>query len=66
MPKMKTKRAAAKRFSLTGSGKIKRGKPNLRHNLENRQHKTKKKAGKADLVHQADYCRIINTLPYGA
>ena len=33
MPKMKTKRAAAKRFDVTGSGKFRRRKQNLRHIL---------------------------------
>ena len=28
MPKMKTNRAAAKRFKVTGTGKLKRMKPN--------------------------------------
>ena len=33
MPKIKTNRGAAKRFKLTGSGKIKRKKAGLRHIL---------------------------------
>ena len=33
MPKMKTKRSAAKRFDVTGSGKFRRRKQNLRHIL---------------------------------
>ena len=33
MPKIKTRRAAAKRFELTGSGKYKRRRQNLRHIL---------------------------------
>ena len=33
MPKMKTKRAAMKRFTVTGSGKLKRGRANKRHIL---------------------------------
>ena len=33
MPKIKTRRAAAKRFQLTGSGKFKRRRQNLRHIL---------------------------------
>ena len=33
MPKMKTKKASAKRFSLTGTGKVKYKKMNLRHIL---------------------------------
>ncbi len=33
MPKMKTKQAAAKRFSMTASGKLKRGVAGKRHRL---------------------------------
>ena len=33
MPKIKTKRSAAKRFSVTGSGKFRRRRQNLRHIL---------------------------------
>ncbi len=33
MPKMKTKRAARKRFKVTGSGKIKRGSANKQHRM---------------------------------
>ena len=36
MPKMKTRRSAEKRFSATGSGKIKRRRGGLRHNLGKR------------------------------
>ena len=42
MPKMKTRRAAAKRFSLTANGKFKRKRANLRHNLEKRTQVQKK------------------------
>lgn len=64
MPKMKTKRAAAKRFSLTGTGKFKRRRQNLRHILEKKPHKVKKKNGKPDLVHAADLKNVTNCLPY--
>ena len=43
MPKIKTRRSAAKRFSQTGSGKFKRRRQNLRHIL------TKKAASRKDL-----------------
>ena len=36
MPKMKTKKSSAKRFHLTGSGKVKYKKMNLRHILTKR------------------------------
>ena len=43
MPKMKTKRAAAKRFKLTGSGKLMRFKANKRHILTKKSTKRKRK-----------------------
>ncbi len=41
MPKMKTKKSAAKRYSLTGTGKVKYKKMNLRHILTKRSPKRK-------------------------
>ena len=64
MPKMKTKRAAAKRFSLTGTGKFKRRRKNLRHILEKKPHKVKKKNGKPDLVHASDIKNVTMMMPY--
>jgi len=42
MPKMKTKKAASKRFSLTASGKVKYKKMNLRHILTKKSSKRKR------------------------
>ena len=42
MPKMKTSRAAAKRFKLTGSGKLKRNKAYKRHILTKKTTKNKR------------------------
>ena len=42
MPKMKTKKSASKRFSLTGTGKVKYKKMNLRHILTKRSPKRKR------------------------
>ena len=50
MPKMKTKRAAAKRFSMTATGKIKRRKQGLRHILTKKTHKRKKNLGTTTYV----------------
>lgn len=41
-PKMKTVRAAAKRFTLTGTGKFKFKRKGLRHNLSNKNRKRKR------------------------
>ena len=54
MPKMKTRRGAAKRFKLTGSGRIKRNKANHRHMLIRRSSKAKRKMRQSELVSKAD------------
>ena len=64
MPKMKTRRAAAKRFSKTGGNKYKRKNAGMRHNLEGRPKKAKKGLIKIDYVHQADVARVKKMLPY--
>lgn len=50
MPKMKTKRAASKRYSLTANGKVKYKKMNLRHILTKKSSKRKRKLRKAGFV----------------
>jgi large subunit ribosomal protein L35 len=62
MPKQKTKRAAMKRFSLTGTGKIKRSRANKRHILTKKSTKRKNQLGKSALVSSADYRRTIKLL----
>ncbi len=64
MPKMKTRRAVAKRFQATGTGKLKRKRANLRHILEKKSQKMKKRAVKTDYVHASDVKRVKNCLPY--
>jgi large subunit ribosomal protein L35 len=62
MPKQKTKRAAMKRFKLTGRGAIKRGHAKTRHILTKKTRKKKNQLGKAALVSSADYPRTIKLL----
>jgi large subunit ribosomal protein L35 len=62
VPKQKTKRAAMKRFSLTGRGKIKRSRANKRHILTKKTTKRKNQLGKSALVSSADYRRTIKLL----
>ena len=64
MPKMKTRRAVAARFSKTGTGKLKRRRMNLRHILEKKPTKAKKRNGKTDYVHAADEKNIKAMIPY--
>jgi large subunit ribosomal protein L35 len=64
MPKIKTNRAAAKRFKLTAKGKVKRRRGYLRHILTNKTRKQKRRLGKSALVHKADEKRMKKLLPY--
>lgn len=64
MPKMKTKRGAAKRFKLTGSGQIKRGKAYTSHILTKKTTKRKRNLRKSALVNCADVKGIRRILPY--
>lgn len=64
MPKMKTKRGAAKRFKATASGKIKRRKGWKSHLLEWKSPKRRRRLRKGTLVSKADARRIKRLLPY--
>jgi large subunit ribosomal protein L35 len=64
MPKMKTKRAAAKRFKVTSSGKIKIKKANLRHILTKKSTSLKRGKRKPGYVDPVDYPNIKRSLPY--
>lgn len=65
MPKMKTKRAAAKRYKLTGTGKIKIKRNNLRHILTKNSSDSKRKKRKTGYLEQADVRQAKRMLPYG-
>jgi large subunit ribosomal protein L35 len=64
MPKMKTKRGAAKRFKVTGSGKIKRAKAFTSHILTKKSTKRKRNLRKSGLVDSTDIKGIRRILPY--
>lgn len=64
MPKMKTKRGAAKRFKATASGKIKRRKGWKSHLLEWKSPKRRRRLRKSTLVSKEDARRIKRLLPY--
>ncbi|UTC50973.1 50S ribosomal protein L35 [Treponema sp. OMZ 855] len=66
MPKMKSKSAAAKRFKLTGSGKVKYKQMNLRHILTKKAPQRKRDLRKAGILAEADSKKIRKQLlPYG-
>lgn len=54
MPKMKTNSSAKKRFSVTGTGKIKRKHAFKSHILTKKTTKAKRALTKAGLVHERD------------
>ncbi len=65
MPKMKTKSAAKKRFTITGSGRVKCKQANMRHMQMNKPKSMKRKARASAILSPSD-ARIIlcNFLPY--
>jgi large subunit ribosomal protein L35 len=65
MPKQKTNRSAAKRFSKTGSGKYKRNKAYRSHILTKKSPKRKRKLRKSTLVSKADVKRVKRLLGGG-
>ena len=64
MPKMKTRRAAAKRYSYTGSGKVKYKKQGLRHILTKKSTKRKRGLRKTGLLSDAEVKRVRVLMPY--
>lgn len=58
MPKIKTKSAAKKRFSLTGTGKIKRKHAYHSHILTKKSIKRKRNLAGVTLVSTADEARV--------
>ena len=64
MPKMKTKKSAAKRFKRTATGKIKRGHSHASHILTKKTTKRKRGLRKVALVHKADAPNVQRLIPY--
>lgn len=62
MPKQKTRRSAAKRFTLTGTGKIKRNKANHSHMLIRRSKDAKRKMRKATILVRAEVKKVRRML----
>ena len=66
MSKLKTKKSASKRFSLTGTGKVKYKKMNLRHILTKRSPKRKRQLRASGILDEADARKVRKQmLPYG-
>ena len=65
MPKMKTKRAAAKRYKLTATGKVRYKKQNLRHILTKKNSKRKRRLRQPAILSSVETDRAKKLLPYG-
>ena len=64
MPKIKTSRAAAKRFKKTGSGQLKRMKAYKSHILTKKSTKRKRNLRKATLVDHTNLKAMKKIMPY--
>lgn len=65
MPKIKTRRGAAKRFELTGSGKYRRRRQNLRHILTKKTPGRKMRLGQPAMVDASNEKAVRRMLPNG-
>lgn len=64
MPKIKTKRAAAKRFKVTGTGKLMKMKANKSHILNKKSRKRKRRLRQAVEVDATNAKMMKRILPY--
>ena len=64
MPKMKTHRGVAKRFSLTKSGKVKRAKAYKSHILNKKSSKRKRNLRKGTYISAAEQKNVRVLIPY--
>jgi large subunit ribosomal protein L35 len=62
MPKNKTHSGASKRFRVTGSGKIRRQKTGLRHNLEHKPSKVTRRLSGTTQIAKADLAKVKKLL----
>jgi large subunit ribosomal protein L35 len=60
----KTRKAVAKRFKITGTGKILRRKKGKRHLLQNKSRSRKNRLGKPALVHTANAYAVLQNMPF--
>ncbi|MBI4803769.1 MAG: 50S ribosomal protein L35 [Desulfovibrio sp.] len=64
MPKMKTNKSAAKRFTTTGTGKFRRRQQNKRHILTKKSAKRKRALSSSLIVDSANEGAVSRLLPY--
>ncbi|THB65078.1 MAG: 50S ribosomal protein L35 [Spirochaetaceae bacterium] len=66
MPKMKTRKSASKRYTITKNGKVKYKKQGLRHILSKKSTKRKRKLRKTGVLSPAEVKRAKVLMPYNA
>ncbi len=65
MPKMKTNKSAAKRFKVTGTGRVRRPKAGGNHLLQEKSRKRLRRLRKNDMVNKTLERHIKRLIPYG-
>ena len=60
---IKTKKSVAKRFKITGTGKVMRSHAGKRHLLQGKNSKRRRRLGKSTVIDKTDAYRIIQNLP---
>lgn len=65
MPKMKSNRAAKKRFRISGTGRVRRSKAGGNHGMQEKSRKRLRRLRKNDMVDGTFEKRIKLMLPYG-
>jgi large subunit ribosomal protein L35 len=64
MPKIKTNKAAAKRFTLTKTGKVRRGKAYRSHILSSKTTKRKRNLRKTSTISAVEQRNVRKLIPY--
>jgi large subunit ribosomal protein L35 len=64
MPKMKTKKSAAKRYHITGTGKVRFKKQGLRHILTKKNAKRKRRLRLSATLSPVESKRVRQLMPY--
>ena len=65
MPKLKTKKTAAKRFKVTGKGRVRRPKQGGNHGMQEKSRKRVRRLTKNDMVDKTLEKHVKRMLPYG-
>lgn len=65
MPKMKTRKTTAKRFRISGSGRVRRSKQGGNHMMLNKSRKRLRRLRNNDMVHKSMEKHVKRMLPYG-